>query len=129
MAHDLARWSRENAERLCGAEGRYGGIPGPGAQPGDIHAGTLTALADSPAPPDADEGTLLLHGLRHLHLRAAENSLYWQTLAQAGQALRDRRLLNLTSECHPRSLRQMRWTTTMIKKLAPQLLTVPAEPS
>lgn len=42
---------------------------------------------------------------------------------QAAQALRDERLLDLASSCHPRTLRQLRWTNTMIKVLAPQLLT------
>jgi hypothetical protein len=44
-------------------------------------------------------------------------------LAQAAQATRDERLLGLATACHPQTLRQMRWTNTMIKELSPQLLT------
>ncbi|GAB2755427.1 hypothetical protein [Streptomyces bullii] len=44
-------------------------------------------------------------------------------LAQAAQATRDDRLLGLASACHPQTLRQMRWTNTLIKEPAPQLLT------
>jgi hypothetical protein len=43
-------------------------------------------------------------------------------LAQAAQATRDQELLELVSSCRPRTLRQMRWTNTMIKVLSPQLL-------
>ncbi|GAA2273106.1 hypothetical protein GCM10010415_45240 [Streptomyces atrovirens] len=43
-------------------------------------------------------------------------------LAQAAQATRDQELLELVSSCHPQTLRQMRWTNTMIKVLSPQLL-------
>lgn len=39
---------------------------------------------------------------------------------------RDRLLLDVVSACHPRSLRQMRWTHTVIKNLSPQTLTVAA---
>jgi hypothetical protein len=44
-------------------------------------------------------------------------------LSQAAQAARDRDLLAVALACHPRALRQMRWTNTMIKNLAPQVLT------
>ncbi|GAA0643818.1 hypothetical protein GCM10009535_21460 [Streptomyces thermocarboxydovorans] len=44
-------------------------------------------------------------------------------LAHAAKAVRDERLLALASSCHPQTLRQTRWTNTMIKVLSPQLLT------
>jgi hypothetical protein len=44
-------------------------------------------------------------------------------LAQVAQATKDDELLGLASSCHPATLRQMRWTNTMIKVLAPQVLT------
>jgi hypothetical protein len=44
-------------------------------------------------------------------------------LAQAAQATRDERLLALVTDCHPQTLRQLRWTNTQIKILAPQVLT------
>ncbi len=43
-------------------------------------------------------------------------------LAQVAQATRDERLPALVADCHPQTLRQLRWTNTMIKILAPQLL-------
>lgn len=44
-------------------------------------------------------------------------------LAQAAQATKDDKLLALASACHPQTLRQLRWTNTMIKNLSPQALT------
>lgn len=44
-------------------------------------------------------------------------------LAQAAQATRDERLLSLVSACHPQTLRQLRWSNTLVKQLSPQLLT------
>ncbi|NUP38990.1 MAG: hypothetical protein HOY76_18725 [Streptomyces sp.] len=32
-------------------------------------------------------------------------------------------LVSLAAACHPQTLRQMRWTNTMIKELSPQILT------
>ncbi|MER7661517.1 MULTISPECIES: hypothetical protein [unclassified Streptomyces] len=125
VGRDLARWSQENAEAVADASGRYG-VTGRGERH-DVSAGSLRDLSDITAPAGSDEGALLLQGLGHLHLRASENSLYWEMLAQAAQALRDGALLDLASACHSRSLRQMRWTNTMIKNLSPQLLTVAAE--
>ncbi|MFG2728259.1 hypothetical protein [Streptomyces canus] len=109
VATDLAGWSREHAGRL--AEHAAG-------------AG-LRLDDDTPEPTSGEgpEGLLLLHDLRALHLAAADNSLHWEMLAQAAQAIRDEPLLALASACHPQTLRQMRWTDTLIKQLSPQVLT------
>lgn len=63
------------------------------------------------------------HPLRDLHLDATEKSLYSELLAQAAQATKDDELLAVASACHPQTLRQLRWTNTMIKNLSPQILT------
>jgi hypothetical protein len=70
-----------------------------------------------------DPGLLLLRDLRELHLSATANSLHWESLAQLARAAKDPALLSLASACHPRPLRQMRWTNTMIKTMSPQVLT------
>ncbi|MET7733427.1 hypothetical protein ABZT02_18945 [Streptomyces sp. NPDC005402] len=104
------------------------------ADPSREHAGRLADFAaaeglrlddDTPQPRSGEgpEGLLLLHDLRALHLAATENSLHREMLAQAAQATRDERLLELASACHPQTPRQMRWTDTLIKQLSPQLLT------
>ncbi|MFJ9700114.1 hypothetical protein [Streptomyces fradiae] len=127
VATDLAGWSRAHADRLAETAAdrdvRLFGPDGPGGPPPAGPLATLRekaaeALGDRPEP-----GLLLLWDLRRLHLAAAGNSVYWEMLAQAAQAARDEALLGLVTDCHPRTLRQMRWTNTMIKVLSPQTLT------
>ncbi len=124
VASDLARWSREHSARLADTGHHYGlDLDGPKDDPSP---GALTALRQKAAEAlgrRPETGLLLLHDLRDLHLAAARNSLYWEMLAQAAQGARDERLLALAGECHPQTLRQLRWTNTMIKELSPQLLT------
>jgi hypothetical protein len=55
-------------------------------------------------------------------LRAAENSLAWEMLAQIAQAKRATELVELSARCHPQTLRQVRWANTMLKTLSPQTL-------
>lgn len=123
VAVEVARWSREHAGRIADLGATHGlelsprddePAPGPSAAPREKAA---QALGRSPEP-----GLALLHDLRDLHLAATANSLHWEMLAQAAQATRDAPLLALATACHPQTLRQMLWTNTLIKTLAPQLL-------
>ncbi|MFC7914462.1 hypothetical protein [Streptomyces sp. NPDC057386] len=124
VAVDVARWSHEHTRRLAEAGRDHGlDLSGPAAHPA---SGALASLRDRAAEAlgrrTEPGGPTLLRDLRGLHLAAARNSLYWEMLAQAAQAARDEQLLELTSSCHPQTLRQMRWTNTMLKELSPQLL-------
>ncbi|MFI9150227.1 hypothetical protein [Streptomyces sp. NPDC053367] len=123
VALDLAAWSREHVQRVADTGHDYGvdlgdasGAPSPGFMSA-LREKAAEAVGHRPEP-----GLLLLRDLRELHLDAAQNSLYWEMLAQTAQAAKDDRLLALASACHPRTLRQMRWTNTMIKILSPQVL-------
>ncbi|MEU9595066.1 hypothetical protein AB0D84_35835 [Streptomyces sp. NPDC048193] len=124
VATDLARWSHEHVRRLAETAGHHGldfGDP-----PDDASGGVFASLREQAGEAVAhrpEPGLLLLRDLRELHLGATENSLHWEMLAQAAQASKDGGLLDLASACHPQTLRQMRWTNTMIKNLSPQLLT------
>ena len=69
-----------------------------------------------------EPGLVLLADLRHLHRVAAGVSLDWELLAQGAQAAKDAELLALAQQCHPQSLRQMRWANAMLKMLSPQVL-------
>ncbi|WP_411148096.1 hypothetical protein [Streptomyces sp. A30] len=123
VATELSRWSREHATRLADM-GRHYDLDLPGPQ-SDASPGALTALKEKAAEAlgrRPETGLLLLYDLRELHLAATRNSLHWEMLAQAAQATSDGRLLGLAGACHPQTLRQMRWTNTMIKELSPQLL-------
>ncbi|MFF7441797.1 hypothetical protein [Streptomyces sp. NPDC008122] len=119
VAADLATWSEEHVERLREAAARHDLDLD---TPQDAHFAAFgtsrpTTLATLPDP-----GLLLLRDLREVHLAATRNSLHWEMLAQVAQASKDTALLSLASSCHPRTLRQMRWTNTMIKNLSPQVL-------
>ncbi|MEU6523410.1 hypothetical protein ABZ892_11340 [Streptomyces sp. NPDC046924] len=124
VATDLAHWSREHVRRLTDLGHDHGldlgdapKAPAP-ALLSALREKTAEAVGHRPEP-----GLLLLRDLRELHLSAAENSLHWEMLAQCAQAARDEELLAVVSACHPQTLRQMRWTNTLIKTLAPQILT------
>ncbi|NUP34483.1 MAG: hypothetical protein HOU01_22660 [Streptomycetaceae bacterium] len=124
VAGDLAVWSRRHRRLLEDAVAARGIEPG--SPRGDFAVDTAFApepdestSADGPSHP----GLELLRDLRELHLSAAENSLHWEMLAQTAQAAGHSDLLALASGCHPETLRQMRWTNTMIKTLSPQILT------
>ncbi|MFF1271851.1 hypothetical protein ACFVZC_00240 [Streptomyces marokkonensis] len=127
VATDVALWSREHVRRLADT-GRHYGLD-LGEAPDASDSGVLTMLREKAAEAVGrrpEPGLPLLRDLRDLHLGATENSLYWEMLAQAAQAAqaaKDDRLLTLASSCHPQTLRQMRWTNTMIKNLCPQILT------
>ncbi|MEU0372718.1 hypothetical protein ABZ070_21100 [Streptomyces sp. NPDC006283] len=129
VAKDLAAWSREHTERLTRAARDHDIDLGRDLDSSSVPLAPelLTMLRDKTVPqavPDrAEPGLLLLRDLRDLHLDASANSLHWEMLAQVAQASKDTGLLALASACHPRTLRQMRWTNTMIKNIAPQLLT------
>ncbi|MEU6863871.1 hypothetical protein ABZ924_11440 [Streptomyces sp. NPDC046876] len=116
VALDLARWSREHSDRLAALGPRYGT---------DSDATTASTGATGPTvgdPPDLPDGLVLLRDLGRLHLAAVWNSLHWEMLAQAAQATRDQRLLEVCTACHPQTIRQMKWANTMIKTLSPQVL-------
>ncbi|AZM58386.1 MULTISPECIES: hypothetical protein [unclassified Streptomyces] len=123
VATDVARWSREHATRLAALGREYGlDLPGPREHPTSGALAALREKASQALGRRPETGPVVLHDLRELHLAAVRNSLHWEMLAQAAQATRDRNLLELVSACHPQTLRQMRWTNTMIKVLSPQLL-------
>ncbi|WP_329201777.1 MULTISPECIES: hypothetical protein [unclassified Streptomyces] len=124
VATDLARWSSEHVQGLADT-GRHYDMDLSQA-PDPAHSGLLSTLREKTAEAlgrRPEPGLLLLRDLRELHLAATENSLHWEMLAQTAQATKDERLLTLASSCHPQTLRQMRWTNTMIKNLCPQVLT------
>ncbi|MFG3251171.1 hypothetical protein [Streptomyces sp. NPDC048187] len=124
VATDLALWSREHVRRLAETSAEYGEQldEAPDRTSGGVFA-TLREKASEAVAHRPEPGLLLLRDLRELYLAAAENSLHWEMLAQAAQASGESRLLALVSSCHPQTLRQMRWTNTMVKNLSPQLLT------
>ncbi|MFE9406340.1 hypothetical protein ACFYNY_32050 [Streptomyces sp. NPDC006530] len=120
VATDLAAWSHEHV-RLLSDTARTRGLDLDGA-PDPSSAGLLMTRSRTDAPDAKEPGLLLLRDLCELHLAATRNSLYWVMLAQAAQAGKEGELLELASSCHPRTLRQLRWSNSLIKVLSPQTL-------
>jgi hypothetical protein len=124
VATDVARWSRINTGKIAQAATHYGlDLKEDAARPSH---GVLAALREKLAGAvehRPEPGLLLLRDLSHLYVGASENSLHWEMLAQAAQAGKEQPLLDLAAACHPQTLRQIRWTNTMIKTLSPQILT------
>ncbi|HSU00730.1 MAG TPA: hypothetical protein VLJ85_24005, partial [Geodermatophilus sp.] len=69
-----------------------------------------------------EPGLLLVADLRHVHRMAAGASLDWEVLAQTAQAMKDTDLLAVAEQCHPETLRQMRWANSKVKEIAAQVM-------
>ncbi|MCW7987383.1 hypothetical protein XF35_19505 [Streptomyces platensis subsp. clarensis] len=124
VAADLADWSREHLQQVSDTARDYDlDLAGPPDASSSGFLMTLREQAAERAGRRLEPGLLLLRDLRELHLSTSNNSLHWEMLAQAAQATKDDKLLELASACHPQTLRQARWANTMIKTLCPQILT------
>jgi hypothetical protein len=122
VARDLAMWSQEHVALLA-KHGTHFGLDldrdadHPSTAGEKLRGAMSTMVGRRPEP-----GLMLLEHLADLYLRASDNSLAWEMLAQVAQAKHERELLDLTSECHPKTLRQLRWINTTIKTHSPQIL-------
>jgi hypothetical protein len=122
VARDLAGWSREHVRRLADAGRPVGLDLDPDPEPEIAWAGALKrAGAELLGRRQAPAG-MLLADLRDLHQKVSGVSLDWEILAQAAQAGENAELLALAADCHPQTLRQLRWTNAQVKELAPQAL-------
>jgi hypothetical protein len=120
VARDLARWSRDHVGRLAESGRGYGLDLDPEPRnghrwPARVKLVSGRALGRLQAP-----AVLLLADLRDLHCAAAGVSLDWEVLAQSAQAAEHSDLIGLAADCHPHTLRQLRWTNAQIKELAAQ---------
>lgn len=122
VARDIARWSQEHVRRLAEVGGDYGLELDP--EP-EAEATLLAKVKQKGAELTGrfhEPTLLLLADLRHLHRSAAGVSLDWEVLAQTAQAMQDTELLSLAQECHPETLRQMRWANAKVKETAAQVM-------
>jgi hypothetical protein len=121
VAQDLAAWSRDNLTQLAGVASAHGlDLDAEAGRPSALSKMTQAAASLMGRRPEP--GVLLLEDMRELYLRASGNSLAWEMLAQHAQAKQEKDVLELTSRCHPQTLRQVRWANTMLKTLSPQVL-------
>lgn len=122
VSRDVARWSQEHVRRLAEVGRDYGLDLDP--EPEDEHA--LVAKVKHKGAELAgrfhEPGLLLLADLRHIHRLAAGASLDWEVLAQTAQSMKDTELLTVAQECHPQTLRQLRWANAQVKETAAQIM-------
>jgi hypothetical protein len=123
VARDVAVWSQIHVRRLAEIAPNYDARLNPTPEwtrprplP-DLVGGLAAPLRRRPEP-----GLLLLADLRHLHRTAAGVSLDWELLAQAAQGMKQRPLLTLAQDCHPQTLRQMRWANAQLKQSSTQVI-------
>lgn len=122
VARDVATWSRRHLRRIADHAPNYGVNAEPEPQEEFESPRQTGEASGADSGRQGEPGVLLLRDLRKAHLLAAEVSLDWVLLGQAAQGIKDIDLLNLTKECHPGTLRQMRWTTAMLKQNGTQTL-------
>jgi hypothetical protein len=122
VARDLAGWSREHVRRLADVGRGHGLDLDP--EPSDESAWPvlLKRAADDVLGRLHAPSMLLLADLREVHRTTSGVSLDWEVLAQAAQAAEDSDLVALTAECHPQTLRQLRWANAQVKVLSAQAL-------
>lgn len=122
VAQDVAAWSHEHVRLLASTGSRYGIELD--ERPND-RSDVLSSLKQKTAEligRHHEPGLLLIADLRRVHRKAAGVSLDWEVLAQTGQALEDADLLSAAEECHPQTLRQLRWANSKVKELAAQVM-------
>ena len=122
VARDIARWSQEHVRRLAEV-GRHYGLD---LNPDPEDEATLVARMKQKGAELTgrfhEPALLLLADLRHVHRMAAGVSLDWEVLAQTAQAMKDTELLSTAKECHPETLRQMRWANAKDKEASAQAM-------
>jgi hypothetical protein len=122
VARDVAAWSQEHVRKLAEMGTDYG--VDLDAEPA-TESGVVARMRQKGAEMVGrfhEPGLLLLADLRHVHRMAAGLSLDWEVLAQTAQAMKDSRLLQLAQDCHPQTLRQLRWANAKVKEAAAQVM-------
>src|SRR4051794_18904404 len=122
VARDIARWPRIHVRRLSEVGRDHGVRLDPDPRWQLPAASELSQLISTALSRRSEPGLLLLADLRRLHRKAAGVSLDWELLAQAAQAMRQQPLLDLAQDCHPQTLRQMRWANAHLKISSPQII-------
>lgn len=122
VARDIAHWSQEHVRRLAEIGQGYGLDLDPEPEDKSTLSARLKQKGAELTGRFHDPGLLLLGDLRHVHRMSAGVSLDWEVLAQTAQAMKDRELLTLAEDCHPETLRQMRWANAMVKVIAAQVM-------
>jgi len=122
VARDIARWSQEHVRRLADVGRDYGLELDPEPQDEATLVARVKQKTAELTGRFHEPTLLLLAELRHIHRVAAGVSLDWEVLAQTAQAMKDTKLLEVAQECHPQTLRQMRWANAKVKETSAQVM-------
>jgi hypothetical protein len=122
VARDIARWSQEHVAHLARAGRDYGLELDPEPQDETTVIARVKQKSAELTGRYHEPALLLLADLRHIHRVAAGVSLDWEVLAQTAQAMQDTELLEVAQDCHPQTLRQMRWANASVKETAAQIM-------
>lgn len=122
VAKDIAAWSQEHVRELARVGRDYDLELDPEPSDESTLAARIKQKASELAGRHHEPTLLLLADLRHIHRTAAGVSLDWEVLAQTAQAMKDTELLAVTKECHPETLRQMRWANGKVKETSAQVM-------
>ncbi|GAB3526671.1 hypothetical protein [Arthrobacter monumenti] len=122
IGRDLARWSQRHVEEIAEIGHRYGQNLNP--KPKD-EFGLVERMRETGSDligRRGDASLLVIRDLRKIYMKASGVSADWEILAQAAQGMKQKDLLDVTKECHPDTLRQMRWANAMLKVVSTQII-------
>jgi len=122
VARDIAAWSQQHVHRLAEVGRDYGLELDPRPEGESTVLARFKQRVSELAGRFHEPTLLLLADLRHVHRTAAGVSLDWEVLAQTAQAMQDAELLATARDCHPQTLRQMRWANAKVKETAAQVM-------
>ena len=122
LGRDLARWSQEHVRELARVGKDYGLDLDPEPEDDSTLVSKVRQKGAELLGRHHDPALLLLADLRRIHRMAAGVSLDWEILAQTAQALKDKELLAVTKDCHPQTLRQLRWANAQLKVQSAQVM-------
>ena len=122
VARDIARWSQAHVRELARVGADYGLDLDPEPEKDDTIVAKLRQKGAEMMGRHHEPTLLLLADLRRIHRMAAGVSLDWEVLAQTAQAMKDRELLGVTKDCHPETLRQLRWANAKVKEASAQIM-------
>jgi hypothetical protein len=105
VALDLARWSERHLRDLSERGQRHGVNLSPRPRQ-HVSAFLLQVRLADAVRHRQEPAMMLLADLRRVYLVAAGVSVDWELLGQASRAAKADDLLELTSRCHPQTLRQ-----------------------
>ena len=122
LGRDLARWSQQHVRELARVGKDYGLDLDPEPEDDTKLVAKVRQKGAELLGRHHDPALLLLADLRRIHRMAAGVSLDWEILAQTAQALKDTELLAVTQDCHPQTLRQLRWANAQLKVQSAQTM-------